>query len=337
MGGCAACAGGGRLRESEPGSGKYMATVRREMPPHMERSDDGDNHTTRWPPDNYGPPIEDWEERLVVNVSSGARASFVAKVYSVLTAQMLLTVLIALPFVLLVDKARLEEHAALCRAASACGVALVVAVACCCQGALRSYPRNYLFLAAFTLVTGTAAGILCATCSLPAVAVAAGIAALLFGGLSAYAQCSGADFTGLGPYLVACSLGLVVLAGLSTFAGGGAERRISGAFTTIMGLSPAPATTLNGQSLMYATMGAILFCFCIIHDTQNVIGGYHRTFQFTVDEYAFAALSLHLDTLNLLSWSRSICRTPPSQAGPTSTATLPLPHGAYEQAPHDVP
>lgn len=37
----------------------------------------------------------------------------------------------------------------------------------------------------------------------------------------------------------------------------------------------------------------------VADDTQLIIGGKHAKFQFSVDDYVFAALNLYLDIINL--------------------------------------
>jgi len=50
---------------------------------------------------------------------------------------------------------------------------------------------------------------------------------------------------------------------------------------------------------MYACVGAILFSFYIVYDTQLIAGGAHREYGFSVDDYAFAALNLYVDIIRL--------------------------------------
>merc|ERR1719188_1974178 len=49
---------------------------------------------------------------------------------------------------------------------------------------------------------------------------------------------------------------------------------------------------------VFAGCGVLLFTFYIIYDTQLIVGGTDRR-QFGIDDYAFAALSLYLDIINL--------------------------------------
>mmetsp|Transcript_44804 Transcript_44804/g.100620 ORF Transcript_44804/g.100620 Transcript_44804/m.100620 type:complete len:301 (+) Transcript_44804:76-978(+) len=240
-----------------------------------EKSDMDSDHVTRWPPDNYGPAL-DWEESdLVANMPVHIRSDFVRKVYSVLTVQTILSALIALPLVKFVDEAWLKEHIELYYMASIGSLTLFIASACCCQETLRNFPANYSFLLAFTVLTGICIGFVSVMHSLPCVAISAGSTAAIFLGLTAYASVTGTDFTGLGPYLFATFLGLMVVGLVLIFVDWGMGQRI------------------------YGGIGAVIFCFYIIYDTQRVMGGAHRQYQFSADDYVFAALNLYLDVLNL--------------------------------------
>jgi len=50
---------------------------------------------------------------------------------------------------------------------------------------------------------------------------------------------------------------------------------------------------------IYACAGATLFSFYIVYDTQLIVGGTHKKHQFSIDDYAFAALNLYMDIINL--------------------------------------
>lgn len=52
---------------------------------------------------------------------------------------------------------------------------------------------------------------------------------------------------------------------------------------------------------VYDIVGILVFVVYIIYDTQLIMGemGGHKKHQFSVDDYAFAALNLYLDLINL--------------------------------------
>ena len=51
--------------------------------------------------------------------------------------------------------------------------------------------------------------------------------------------------------------------------------------------------------IVYSSTGAVIFSFYIIYDTQLIVGGNNRRIQYSVDDYALAAINLYLDIINL--------------------------------------
>jgi protein lifeguard len=43
----------------------------------------------------------------------------------------------------------------------------------------------------------------------------------------------------------------------------------------------------------------LLFSVYIVYDTQLIVGGEHRKLSFSIDDYAFAALMLYVDIIQL--------------------------------------
>merc|ERR1712151_619600 len=117
--------------------------------------------------------------------------------------------------------------------------------------------------------------------TLPSVLLAAGITAAMFFMLTAYACLTKTDFTGAGPYLICALFGLIVFGFVSFF------------------VSLFCSSCFPWMQVIYAGIGAILFSMFIVYDTQKIVGGSHKKFGFSVDDYAFAALNLYLDIINL--------------------------------------
>merc|ERR1719254_371347 len=99
--------------------------------------------------------------------------------------------------------------------------------------------------------------------------------------LTTYACLTKTDFTGLGPYLVCALLGLIAFG-----------------FVALL-VSFFCASCYSLMSVIYAGVGAVLFSMYIVYDTQLIVGGRHKKHQFSVDDFAFAALNLFLDIINL--------------------------------------
>ena len=51
--------------------------------------------------------------------------------------------------------------------------------------------------------------------------------------------------------------------------------------------------------MIYASLGALVFSFYLIFDTQLMMGGKHK-YSISPEEYIVAALNLYLDIINLL-------------------------------------
>lgn len=59
------------------------------------------------------------------------------------------------------------------------------------------------------------------------------------------------------------------------------------------------------MTLVYASLGALLFSFYLIYDTQMMIGGSHK-YSISPEEYIFAALNLYLDVVNIFLYILTI-------------------------------
>uniref|UniRef100_A0A672YZH5 Zgc:110410 n=1 Tax=Sphaeramia orbicularis TaxID=375764 RepID=A0A672YZH5_9TELE len=51
--------------------------------------------------------------------------------------------------------------------------------------------------------------------------------------------------------------------------------------------------------ITYACLGTLLFSLYLVFDTQLILGGKHRKYEISPEEYVFAALSLYLDIVSL--------------------------------------
>lgn len=156
---------------------------------------------------------------------------------------------------------------------------LMISLVCCLDNA-RVYPRNMILLSLFTVAQGTMLGVMCAFYDASSIIMAAGMTAIVVLTLTAFARWTTIDFTGMGIYLYVCLI-VFVLTGI-----------IASVFVT----------TLKGfqtLQLLYAAGGVLLFSCYLVYDTQLIVGGKHAKYQFSVDDYVFAALNLYLDIINL--------------------------------------
>ena len=44
--------------------------------------------------------------------------------------------------------------------------------------------------------------------------------------------------------------------------------------------------------LVYAALGTLVFSLYLVFDTQLILGGKHKKYQFSIDDYVFAALNV---------------------------------------------
>lgn len=204
------------------------------------------------------------------------RAGFVRKVYGILAAQMVVTVVVAAACTLNVSAQNLVLKMVTMKYLGW----LVLIPTLVCLGGLHVkkniYPWNYYLLLGLTLCISFNVGAVCAVLSGVGLArtilQAAGITLSIFVGLSAYAFYCKRDFSFLKAALSFSLWGLVV-AGL--------------------------ASCLLGSSLVEsvcAWFGAVLFCAYIVYDTQKLAtkSGY--------DDYITVAAEIYLDIVNLFMY-----------------------------------
>jgi FtsH-binding integral membrane protein len=206
------------------------------------------------------------------------RMGFVRKVYGILVAQLLLTVVIAGPL------SQMQQF--VLRNTWLMPVSMVVTFGTicamsCCGNITRTFPTNYIFLFVFTAFEAVMVGFISAQYTAQSVVLAAGVTTLVFLGMTVFAWKTKKDFTGLGPYLFA---GLVVFA----------------AFGLLLSILSICGVNIDGALMVYDVIGVLIFTFYIVFDTQRILGehGGHKV-QFGVDDYVFAALTLYLDIINL--------------------------------------
>eukprot|EP00928_Gymnodinium_smaydae_P056540 TRINITY_DN3990_c0_g1_i1.p1 TRINITY_DN3990_c0_g1~~TRINITY_DN3990_c0_g1_i1.p1 ORF type:complete len:280 (-),score=67.45 TRINITY_DN3990_c0_g1_i1:76-840(-) len=214
---------------------------------------------------------------IVKDQPPDVRAGFISKVYSLLSVQLLLTAAIAAPFVLS-EPVRVYIATAglpLVILASVLNLAFLCAMVCpCgCQENLRRFPTNYLLLGGFTVSEGFLVGVCCSFYSVGSVLLAVVCTAVLVGALTAYATHTQRDFTGFGVYLFAAAVVLLIF----------------GIFVLFF-----PFPFLHK---VFCCLGILLFSFYLIFDTQLLIG--NGKLALGVDDYAFAALQLYMDIIQI--------------------------------------
>lgn len=228
-------------------------------------------------------PIEDGQQQPsgpIRHAQKEIRMGFVRKVYGILCMQLLMTIVIALPFQRLSPQ-ELQGKAWMLPISMFLTLASICCMACV-PGLARNFPTNYFMLALFTGAEGVVVGYVAACYAGNVVLAAAGATMVIFACLSAYAWTTKKDFTGCGPYIFGALCAL-----------------------TVFGCGVALAESVYGAhfsttSLLYSLCSVLVFMFYIIYDTQMMLGdwGAHKQ-QFEVDDYVFAAITLYLDIINI--------------------------------------
>lgn len=207
------------------------------------------------------------------------RMEFIRKVYSILCVQLVLTCAIAYPLQK-VDKAWILKNQWLLVLSCVMTLATICAMSCCKEEA-RRFPTNYALLFTFTAFEGVCVGFFSAAFEWQSVLLAAGVTLLVFMGLTFYACTTSSDFTGMGPYLFGAICTLCM-------------------FGFVLMLLNCFGITVPWMFVAYDLLGVLVFVFYIIYDTQLILGerGGHKN-QFGIDDYAFAALNLYIDIIQL--------------------------------------
>jgi len=231
------------------------------------------------------------------------RTGFITKTYGLVFYMLLITSSISMPF-FLNDRADvltwLGAHPYILPLAIsvmvgfyALNLAMVMSMVCCrSDGCYKMYmkmfttfPVNLIFLTVFAAAFGCMVGIICMEYKVQSVVWIFGMCAVLIIALTIYAVKTKADVTGMGPYILVAVI-CFLMTGL------------------ILSLVDAAGGELGaGTNKIMGGLGAMLFGFLIVYDTQLIFGnsqysGGERQIQYTIDLYAFAAFQLYLDFIN---------------------------------------
>lgn len=201
------------------------------------------------------------------------RWSFIRKIYSIITLQLLLTIAVA---AVVVTYRPIAVFFTTTNAGLALFIVLIIMpfiVLCPLYYYHQRHPVNYLLLTVFTVSLAFVIGLTCAFTSGKVILEAVILTAVVVVGLTLYtfwAARRGQDFNFLGPFLFGAVLVLMVFGMIQLF---------------------FPLGKLS--TMIYGCLAAIIFCGYIVYDTDNLIKRY------SYDEYIWAAVSLYLDIINL--------------------------------------
>lgn len=203
------------------------------------------------------------------------RLGFIRKVYGILTTQLLVMFGGVLLFT---ENSAVKQYVQENPATLWIAYVLMIALMCtlvCCDGPRRKVPMNYILLGAFTLCATYLTGVVSSFYETNVVLLAMVMTLGCVIGLTLFAFQTKIDFTMYGGAIFAAFVVLML-------------------FGFILWFFRTPF-----MNTLYAALGAIIFCVYIVYDTQLIIGGRHKKYKISEDEYIFAALNLFLDVFNL--------------------------------------
>jgi protein lifeguard len=215
-------------------------------------------------------------------VTKDDRIKFIRKVYGIITVQLLFTFGIVCIFVF-VDSvkefARTNTGISFYLASYIIFVVLLIIMSCFGRtGALRKYPTNYIMLSLITICMTYMLGMISSYHEVQAVLIAIGITFFISVGVTIFAMQTKYDFTN-------CWMVMLFLV-LALFGFG-----ICVAIT-------APYGNYYIMQAVYGGLGAIVMALFLAIDTQLIIGG-KKQYQFSQEDYVFAALQIYLDICNM--------------------------------------
>jgi len=206
------------------------------------------------------------------------RHAFIKKVYSILILMLGITIGVSALF-RGVDSVGdwVDDHVVALLVPSIVFLFVTLFMMMCIPDCRYRSPHNWIILFIFTSCMSILMGITTAQYDTNVILLAFGATALITVALTIFAFQTKWDFTGMGPYLLVILIGLI-----------------------FMGLIQIWVKDQLLQTII-SSIGAILFSFYIIYDTQLMLGGNHKN-SIGPDEYIFAALSLYLDIVNLFMY-----------------------------------
>lgn len=161
-------------------------------------------------------------------------------------------------------------------------VFICLIVMACCGNVRRQAPMNFIFLGIFTVAESFLLGVTSSVYAVDAVMMAVGITAAVCLALTLFAFQTKWDFTVMGGFLLCATVVLLVFGLVAIF---------------------IPSNKI--VTLVYASIGALVFSLYLVYDTQLMMGGKHK-YSISPEEYIFAALNLYLDIINIFLYILTI-------------------------------
>ncbi|OQV18840.1 putative Protein lifeguard 1 [Hypsibius exemplaris] len=211
------------------------------------------------------------------------RLGFIRKVYAILSVQLVIT----LGFITLflyqenVKAFSMSPAGQSMMIASMVITLVAIIVLACCENMRRKAPYNFIILGIFTLCESWMLGCIASHYQKWEVLAAVGIVAAITLALTLFALQTKWDFTAMGGALLVVLVVLLVFGIMAIFM----QNKV--------------------VSLVYSSLGALVFGLYLVFDTQLMLGGKHK-YSISPEEYIFAALNLYLDIINMFIYILAI-------------------------------
>lgn len=212
---------------------------------------------------------------------ASVRRGFIRKVYSILCVQLGITLAFICWFLYHTPTKRFVQSHPEISWISFGVIIVVMIVLVCCGETRRKAPMNFILLFIFTLAESFVLGANATFYKADAVAMAVGITAAVCLALTFFAFQTKWDFTMCGGFLFVAVIILLLFGIIAIFV----HNKI--------------------YQLIYASLGALIFSFYLVYDTQLMMGGKHK-YSISPEEYIFAALNLYLDVINIFMYILAI-------------------------------
>eukprot|EP00908_Phaeocystis_cordata_P019199 Transcript_30697.p1 GENE.Transcript_30697~~Transcript_30697.p1 ORF type:complete len:442 (-),score=170.45 Transcript_30697:72-1247(-) len=220
------------------------------------------------------------------SITPQQKMEFVRKLYSILSTQLLVTVLICVGMIAASFKSwNASELSTFGSGLMANAFALMLCIMitmcpllCTLVYQKNSYPLNYILLGVFTILESLMLGLFCVLYYSAGygmqILIAAILTCLIFVALTLFTFFSKLEFECMGPFLFAACLILFFWSII---------------YVVIASFSTVP----SGFLMAFSLFGALLFCGFIIYDTNMIINHYG------VDDFIVGAIQLYLDVCEL--------------------------------------
>lgn len=202
------------------------------------------------------------------------RMGFIRKVYSILSVMLIVWSGFVLFFTLNDNtKIWVARNPGIVWLSLGLSIASLLTLACC-GSVRRQFPMNFVCLGIFTIAQSLSFGFITAFYKTELVVIALGITAAICVAITVFSFQTKIDFT--------VYSGFALVAGIVLFI-----------FGLILVFVRLPIL-----HIIYSALGALIFGFYLIIDTQMIIGGNHKE-TISPEEYIFGAITLFTDIINI--------------------------------------